>query len=63
MMNFNGKVSDLNAKGENPKYDPDIQYATSKLAQIHYSNHIAKNFKKEGQNVESVSVHPGKKNS
>ena len=54
---------DLNYEDQNKKFYHQFQYYNTKLAQILYSNELARRLRKAGANIESVSLHPGKRTS
>ena len=53
-LDENNLETNLNAEGI---FDPGHQYSVSKLAQIVYSNELARQLKDDM--VESVALHPG----
>lgn len=55
--------SDIDLNSEKKEFVPEVQYCTSKLALLHFSNILGKKFQKENWNCVSVAVNPGKKSN
>ena len=55
---LNPEDFDLNSNKR--PYNPHYQYLASKMAQILWSNKLARSFSENGENIVAVCLHPGK---